>query len=106
MSKSMDSFKTNVELNFIESSGKKYSQKRRKLIIFLKIRNFSKFQAFNAVKNELISMQQTPQAQQQLVKDFEELMNEIQMNLEPVNRDKFTNHLNTFVMEVKKYIML
>jgi hypothetical protein len=51
-------------------------------------------------------MQQTPQAQQQLVKDFEELMNEIQMNIEPVNRDKFTNHLNTFVMEVKKYIML
>ena len=62
--------------------------------------------AFNSLKSELIGMQQTQQAQQQLIKDFEELMSEIQMNLEPLNRDKFTTHLNTFVMDVKKYIML
>ena len=63
-------------------------------------------QSFNKMKTELISMQGNPQLQQQLIKDFDELMSEIQMNLDTSNRDKFTTHLNSFVMEVKKYIML
>lgn len=57
------------------------------------------------LKNQLLA-RQPPDRQQQLAKDFDELMKEIRNNLESSNRDKFSQNFNSFVSDVKKYVVL
>jgi len=60
---------------------------------------------FMNLKSQLISRQPSDR-QQQLVKDFEDLMKDIRNTLESQNRDKFSQNFNSFVQDVRKYIVL
>mmetsp|Transcript_3867 Transcript_3867/g.5404 ORF Transcript_3867/g.5404 Transcript_3867/m.5404 type:complete len:1062 (+) Transcript_3867:120-3305(+) len=67
-------------------------------LILLHTEFFTKLQA------QLIELQPAD-VRPQLQKNFTELMTEVQSNLEYTNRDKFSQNLNAFVQEIKKYIV-
>lgn len=48
---------------------------------------------------------QPANVQAHLMKHFDELMVEVQTSLDASNRDKFSQNLNAFLQEVRKYIV-
>jgi len=60
-------------------------------------------QVFNNLKAQLIGTQAVS-VQQRLIEDFDILMKDVNSTLEPTNRDKFSQNLNTFVDNCKKYL--
>lgn len=60
-------------------------------------------EVFNQLKHS-ITTSQRPDRQHRLLDAFDKLMQDVQRNLEPKNRDKFTQNLTYFRHEVKTFI--
>lgn len=62
--------------------------------------------AYLDYKTQLISTQTSNDNQQKLVEEFDKLTQDIQRSVETVNRDKFTQKLTLFRLNVRTFLTL
>ena len=62
--------------------------------------------SFNAYREHLISSQTSPENQIKLREEFDKLTADIQRSVDTVNRDKFTQRLTLFRINVRQFLTL